>query len=117
MSILDNPVVNEITPAMRQANQIKQNVRLTFQNMVMAFNQGARQFWSNPQASPSQIAAALGVDAKEVFELHAKLGAILAEVRPAAIQDGLSLVGEFTYNEDGTVTIKPKAPPSAPPQS
>lgn len=109
MSVLDTPVVNEISPATRQANQIKQNVRLTFQNMVMAFNQGARQFWSNPQANPSQIASALGTDAKEVFELHAKLGALLVQVRPDAIQEGLALVGEFTYNADGTVTIKPKA--------
>lgn len=110
MSVLDNPVSNEITPAMRQANQIKHNVRTVFQSMVVAFNNGSRQFWLNAQASPSQIASALGTDAKEVFELHAKLGALLAQVRPGSIQEGLSLVGEFTYNEDGTVTIKPKAP-------
>lgn len=112
MSILDNPVVNEITPAMRQANQIKQNARTAFQNMVTAFNQGARQFWRNPQASPSHIAAALGTDAKEVFELHAKLGALLAQVRPEAIQEGLAIVGQFTYNEDNTVTIKPPVLPT-----
>lgn len=110
MSVLDTPVVNEITPAMRQANQIKQNVRTTFQSMVVAFNNGSKQFWSNAQANPSQIAAALGTDAKEVFELHARLGALLAQVKPDAIQEGLSVVGEFTYNEDGTVTIKPKTP-------
>lgn len=113
MSVLDKPIVNELTPAMRQANQIKQNVRLTFQNMLTSFNNGSRQFWNNPQASPSEIAAALGTDAKEVFELHARLGALLSQVKPDAIQEGLSLVGEFTYNEDGTVTIKPKAAPQA----
>jgi hypothetical protein len=78
--------------------------------MVVAFNQGSKQFWNNPQASPSQIASALGTDAKEVFELHAKLGALLVQVRPEAIQEGLALVGQFTYNEDGTVTINPKVP-------
>jgi hypothetical protein len=114
MSVLDTPVVNEITPAMRQANQIKNNVRLTFQNMMTAFGQGTKQFWSNPQANPSQIAAALGTDAKEVFELHAKLGALLAEVKPEVVQEILSVVGEFNYNEDGTVTIKPKSPVEAP---
>lgn len=107
MSVLDNPVVNEITPAQRQANQIKQNVRQTFQNLVVAFNNGSKQFWRNPQASPSEIAAALGTDAVEVFKLHAKLGALLADVRPAAIQEGAAVVGQFTYNADGTVTITP----------
>lgn len=111
MSILDTPVVNEITPAQRQANQIKQNVRTAFQNMVMAFNNGSRQFWKNAQASPSQIAAALGTDAVEVFELHAKLGAVLAEVRPDAIKEGQDVVGQFTYNADGTVTVN-TVPPS-----
>lgn len=114
MSVLDTPPSNEPTPAMRQANQIKQSVRTTFQAMVQAFNHGTKQFWNNPQATPSQISSALGTDAKEVFELHAKLGSLLAQVRPEAIQEGLSLVGEFSYNDDGTVTIKPKAPSTAP---
>lgn len=114
MSVLDTPVVNEITPAQRQANQIKQQVRTAYQSMVVAFNQGAKQFWRNPQASPSQIAAALGTDAVEVFQLHAKLGALLADVRPSAIQEGASVVGQFTYNADGTVTITPPAPPAPP---
>jgi hypothetical protein len=114
MSVLDTPVVNELTPAQRQANQIKQNTRTVFQSMVTAFNQGAKQFWANPQATPSQIAAALGTDAKEVFELHGKLGALLAEVRPAAIQEGAAVVGQFTYNEDGTVTIRPPVAPTTP---
>jgi hypothetical protein len=115
MSILDTPVVNELTPAQRQANQIKQQARTTFQSMVTAFNQGAKQFWRNPQASPSQIAAALGTDAVEVFQLHAKLGALIAEVRPEAIQEGAAMVGQFTYNADGTVTITPPPAPAIPP--
>lgn len=109
MSILDNPVVNEITPAIRQATQIKQSARMTFQGLIEVFNKGSKQFWKNPQASPSQIAAALGTDAVEVFELHAKLGSMLAQIRPDAIQEGLSVVGQFTCNQDGTVTIVPPA--------
>lgn len=109
MSVLDTPVVNEITPAQRQANQLKQQARTAYQSMVLAFNQSAKQFWRNPQATPSQIAAALGTDAVELFQLHAKLGALLAEVRPAAIQEGLAVVGQFTNNADGTVTVVPPA--------
>jgi len=110
MSVLDTPVINEITPAQRQANHLKQQVRTAFHSMTVAFNQGAKQFWRNPQATPSQIAAALGTDAVEVFQLHAKLGALLADVRPVAIQEGIEVVGQFTPNADGTVTITLPAP-------
>lgn len=105
MGILDNQNTPEIDPAVRVANQIKQQARMTFQQLVQAFNQGAQSFWSNPQVPAGDIAAALGADAKEVFELHGKIGALLATVKPEAIQPGLSVVGQFTYNEDGTVTI------------
>jgi len=105
MSVLDSPAVAEITPAMRQAAQIKQSARSAYQHLVTVFNNGSKQFWRNPQASPSQIAAALGTDAAEVFELHAKLGAFLASIRPEAIQEGIDMVGQFTCNQDGTVTI------------
>jgi hypothetical protein len=105
MGILDNQNTPEIDPAVRVANQIKQQARMTFQQLVQAFNQGAKSFWSNPQVPAAEIAAALGADAKEVFELHGKIGALLATVKPEAIQPGISVVGQFTYNEDGTVTI------------
>lgn len=105
MSILNQPSVPEVDPAVRAANMLKNQTRQTFQQMVMAFNQGANNFWKNPRATPAEIAAALGSDAKEVFELHAKLGALLASVKPEAIAEGSGVVGQFTINEDGTVTI------------
>ena len=111
MSILNNPQVPEVDPAVRVANQIKQQARSTFQNLVQVFNQGAQSFWSNPRATPAQIAAALGTDATEVFQLHGKIGALLAEIKPEAIQPGLSLVGQYSYNQDGSVTITPPAEP------
>jgi hypothetical protein len=48
---------------------------------------------------------ALGSDAKEIFELHAKLGALIASVKPEAISEGSAVVGNFTMNDDGSVTI------------
>lgn len=105
MSILNGPSVPEVDPAVRAANMLKNQTRQTFQQMVMAFNQGANNFWKNPRSTPAEIAAALGSDAKEVFELHAKLGALLASVKPEAIAEGSGVVGQFTINEDGTVTI------------
>ncbi|NDF13422.1 MAG: hypothetical protein EB060_11500 [Proteobacteria bacterium] len=105
MSVLDKPSVPEITPAIRTAAQIKQNARATYQAMMNAFEQNARLFWKNPQSRPSDLSAALGTDAAEVFALHAKLGSILEEVKPGCTADALKLVGNFTVNSDGTVTI------------
>jgi hypothetical protein len=107
MTILNQPQVPQVDPAVRAANMLKNNVRQTFNMMVQAFNQGAKNFWINPQVSPEQISAALGTDAKEVFELHAKLGQLLASVKPESIAEGSSVVGNFTINDDGTVTVIP----------
>ena len=74
--------------------------------MVNSFNQGSEIFWDNRNgALPSDIASELGNNAKEVFELHYKLGQLLATVNPNSIAKGVDLVGNFTINEDGTVTI------------
>jgi hypothetical protein len=105
MGVLDNQPAQTVQPAERAAKQIKQQAKMTYQQLLQVFNNGARQFWRNPQATPAEIAAALGTDAVEVFTLHGKIGVLLASIDPAAIADGASVVGEFTYNEDGTVTV------------
>jgi len=108
MGILDNndnsiPIVPSAQIA---ANRLKMLTRQTYQQMVQAFNQGARIFWQNPNGiSPNDISAELGNDAKEVFELHYKLGELISSVKPEAIADGASLIGQFVMNDDGTVTI------------
>lgn len=114
MSILDNnrPDRVEVPKAKMAANRLVSQARNTYQQMVQSFNQGAKMFWQNGMgASPSEIASELGSDAKEVFELHYKLGQLIASVKPEAISEGVSLVGNFTMNEDGTVTVTvPEAP-------
>jgi hypothetical protein len=105
MGVLDNQPVSPIPSAERVAKQIKQQAKITYQQLLQVFNNGARQFWQNPQATPAEIAAALGTDAVEVFQLHGKIGALLATINPAVIAEGASVVGEFTYNADGTVTV------------
>lgn len=114
MGVLDDPSVPEVPAAVRVANQLKQQTRGTYQQLVQAFNQGAQTFWKNPRVKPSEIAAALGTDAKEVFELHGKIGALLATVKPEAIAVGLEAVGEFTYNADGSVTAADPVTPAPP---
>lgn len=108
MGVLDNnnPQRPTVPPASLAANRVKMLTRQTYQQMVQAFNQGTKIFWQNPNGvSPAEISAELGADAKEIFELHAKLGALLASVNPEAISEASSLVGQFTMNNDGTVTI------------
>jgi hypothetical protein len=91
----------EIADALRaQATNI-------YNNMVSVFNRGSKMFWDNPNATPEQIAESLGTDAKQLFELHYKLGQLISSVDPIAIYSGSSVIGQFTMNQDGTVTILP----------
>jgi hypothetical protein len=105
MSILDNISVPQLSESQIIANNLKGSTKMTFQMMVNAFNAGAINFWNNPKSTPAEIANALGTDAREVFQLHYALGQLIASVKPEAISQGLSLIGQFTMNEDGTVTI------------
>lgn len=105
MSILDPQPTQTPDPAQTIANNLKNSTKQTFAMMKNAFNAGSINFWNNPKATPAQIASALGTDAKEVFELHYALGQLIGSVKPEAIQLGLSKIGQFTMNEDGTVTI------------
>lgn len=117
MSILDrDPSRDQPPPAAQAAERLIRMTKNTYDQMVMAFNEGANVFWSNRMgATPEEVAAALGTDAKEVFFLHARLGELIGLVKPEAISEGLSVVGDFTMNEDGTVTvIPPPAPEPAP---
>lgn len=110
MSILNNPAPVEVAVAERVANQIVSQTRMTFQQLVQVYNEGARSFWNNPRATPQEVAAALGANAAEVFMLHGKIGTLLAEVKPESVAPGQALVGKFTVNADGTVTVTETAP-------
>jgi hypothetical protein len=109
MSILNEQQPQQVPPAERIANQMVNQARMAFQQLVSVYNEGSRSFWSNPRATPQEISSALGNRAAEVFDLHGKIGALLAQVKPEAIQPGQSVVGQFTVNADGTVTV-PEAP-------
>ena len=105
MSIL-NPLPNEpITNAQRIANSLKQQARNAFRSLVGVYTTGSKSFWQNPAATPQEIAAALGTDGAELFQLHAKIGQLLADVKPDSVAEGLSVVGQFSINEDGVITI------------
>lgn len=105
MSILDN--VNNINPESPEyiANNLKDSAARTYQLILMMYKEGIEKFWNNPSASPTQICDALGNDAKEVFELHYKLGQFISNIKPEDINNINNSIGNFTINNDGTVTI------------
>lgn len=108
MSILNKDINFRPDPAKEAAIDLIRTTQHTFMMMTHAFNEGSKRFWSNSNgATPQQIADELGTDAAEVFQLHSKLGALLGEVDPTSVTDGLSVVGNFTMNEDGSVTVIP----------
>jgi hypothetical protein len=117
MSILDRNDLDQRPPADKMAaERLLRMTKNTFEQMVMSFNEGSQLFWGNRMgATPEEIAEELGTDAAEVFALHGKLGALIAEVKPEAIAEGLSVVGDFTMNEDGTVTVIPPPEPTPEP--
>jgi hypothetical protein len=111
MSILNEE--NKLAPSPNEvaAEKLRQMTKFTFKLIVDSFNTGSKTFWAYQNGTtPSGIAESLGSDASEVFYLHARLGELIAIVKPEAIAEGLSVVGEFTQNQDGTITVVP--PPS-----
>lgn len=101
-------------PATVAATQIKASAVATFQHLVNVFATEARRFWRNPDATPADIAAALGTDGVEVFRLHGAIGQLLASIDPASIQSAAAMVGPFHYLENGTVVVGPAPDPVAP---
>lgn len=110
MSVLETPIVDAVPEAVKIANNLKQEAQMAYRRLIDVFNGGSIQFWASTTATPTEIAAALGTDGKELFQLHSKIGALLAEINPAAIADGLAVVDQFFYNEDGSIGIG--APPA-----
>lgn len=105
MGVLTNNA-NQLSDAQIAANRIIGQTKSTFDSMVHSFNEGSRYFWKNPKGlTPQQIANELGNNAKEVFQLHYALGQFIDTVKPGSINEGWSLIGQFTMNNDGTVTI------------
>lgn len=105
MGVLDQPLQPQLTAAEQIAAEIKQNARQTFNALLQVYDNGAKFFWQNPHATPQDIAAALGTDAVEVFQLHGKIGALLASIKPDAVTAVLAVVGSFEYHENGTITV------------
>jgi hypothetical protein len=110
MTIINN-IQNELNEAISipkaktRADSLKAMTIGVYEQMVQTFNQGSKTFWNSHDVSPQEIADYLGTNASGIFYLHARLGELLADVDPSAISAGLSAVGTFNQNEDGTITV------------
>jgi hypothetical protein len=106
MSFL-NDAPAPINPSPEQiAEELKQDARTTYRRLRNVFTLGAEKFWRNPHATPEALALALGTDGQEVFQLHAKIGELLAQVDPEIVTSVMqNTVGQFVYEEDGSVRV------------
>lgn len=111
MSIIDNlktdisPEETSIVRAKSKADYLKSAVINTYDSMRDVFNNGAHTFWASTDCSPQEIADELGTNASGIFYLHARLGELLYLIDPDSITPGMSVIGQYTNNEDGSIII------------
>ena len=96
-------IIVQPTESKRHAQDLIRMTRDTYDSMVRTFNEGALLFWNNDSEA---INTELGIQASGLFYLHARLGETIALIDPSSIAQGLSVVGVFTQNEDGTITLE-----------
>lgn len=105
MSVLLPKPTDPVTPAQKAAALIKRKARVLFHTVKQAYEGNAKDFWQNREASPQEIAEALGPDGAELFALHGRLGRLLEELVPGSTAEGMKVVGQFHINDDGTVEV------------
>lgn len=86
------------------SNLISEAVGL-YNHIRETYSTGTSRFWKNPHATPQDIASALGTNAKELFLLHYQIGQLLNSINPGSVDNVNSVIGSFTMNDDGTVSI------------
>lgn len=112
MSLFDPAIV--ATPAQEAAQRCFGNAKTMHQNCIDLTTITFNDIWNNPNASPADVLAAIGLKGAEFFDLSGKLQGLLNEAEPGCIN--LAPPVPVTINPDGTVTITPAtvAPPSDP---
>ena len=107
MSILTPPAT---TPAQKAANNITRIIQNSYAGFTNSIKTGLTILWNNPEATPQDIATALGTSGVEILQL-AELAA--TTIQSAATIDGapvpaISITNSnysITMNGDGSVTI------------
>jgi hypothetical protein len=92
--------------------QVHSIVRKIAKDCPRLWEEGFRLIWDNPSATPAEMIASFGTDAKELFELSETLfifiSTIMANTMPdklSELQELLALRQPYTVHEDGTITL------------
>jgi len=97
-----------IPPATQAAHQAEENLRNLLTQLANELTASLRACWESE--SPQAFIDAYGTNAGKVFSLHGDLVALFvkhAEILPATVpQNVLELVGSYTVNGNGTVTVQ-----------
>jgi cell division septum initiation protein DivIVA len=107
MSVFIEDIEDAATPAETIAKAIKTEARQEFSRRRILALETARKIWENADATPAEILAALGTDAKELFQAHSLEVQTLAEKDSSIVAEIMAIIGsnQFTYHDDGTVTL------------
>lgn len=108
MPILED--VNE-SAARLAAQQVRQIIAATFRQLADAADRGHRLIWSNPDATPAEVLAELGTDAKAVFQLAQLNGQTIVAAAPILGADATPTVPgvpagvSIAFDADGRAAV------------
>lgn len=75
-------------------------------NMFLMWKSGVELIWKNSQGlTPAQVVTFLGTSAVELFSMSADFAALLEKHSPGITADVVALIGPFTPNSDGSITV------------
>jgi len=93
------------TPAYGAAQMIINMARNKFRADRDFVVDTARAVWQSSGATPADILAELGTNAKQLFQDHAAQVAIVAAIDPSVFAEIQAIIQPVTYHDDGTVTV------------
>lgn len=103
----------QIPKATLLAVQTKEILEANLQQLANNLSGSVQECWDGAGYTPQEYIAAYGTNATRVFQFHGQLIGLLkanADILPesAQIPDSvLALVGPYTANDDGTITVQP----------
>lgn len=106
------PALTPVQQAMFLQAQLAQAQKLLTgapYNMFLTWKSGVDLIWKNPKLTPAQVVATIGTSAVELFSMSADFAALLEKHNPGITAATIALIGAFTVNPDGSVTVTPPA--------
>jgi hypothetical protein len=115
-TLIPPPPAPEITPAKQVADAIIAESNRQFPQRLAVFKSLWEQLWENPSATPAQVLAEWGTNAKLMFQVAAAERQWIITVATALGKTPAEVLGDSKYlstalpinppHEDGTVTLQ-----------